>query len=59
MRTPVDFEREVGTKPGQRSQARILGWLSLATGAAISLLAFPTEGWAWNGKAGVLAMGGL
>jgi Na+/proline symporter len=59
MRTPVDFEREVGSRPGQRGQAWILGWFSLATGAAVSLLVFPTEGWAWNGKLGVLAIAGF
>jgi len=59
MRTPVDFEREVGSRPGQRSQAWILGWFSLATGAAVSLLVFPTEGWAWNGKLGVLSIAGF
>jgi Na+/proline symporter len=59
MRTPVDFEREVGSRPGQRSQGWILGWFSLATGAAVSLLAFPTAGWQWNGKLGVLAIAGF
>jgi len=59
MRTPVDFEREVGSRPGERSQAWILGWVSLATGAAVSLLVFPTDDWAWNGKSGVLAIAGF
>jgi Na+/proline symporter len=56
MRTPVDFEREVGSKQDRGAQARTLGWFSVVTGAGVLLLAIPASAWDWSGRKGVLAI---
>ena len=56
MHTPVDFEKEVGSLSGVRSQAGVLAAVSAIVGLLIGLLSFVTEGWGWDGKAGVLVI---
>ncbi|MEX0324017.1 MAG: sodium:solute symporter [Puniceicoccaceae bacterium] len=56
MYTPVDFDKEVGSLDGVRSQAKVLSIVACVVGLLIFSLCFITEGWGWNGKMGILAI---
>lgn len=58
MKTPVDFEKEVGQANDAR-QYRYIGGFCAVVGAAICLLMFLPNPWIWAGRIGILFTGGI
>jgi SSS family transporter len=58
MKTPVDFEKEIG-EANDSLQSKMIGWICIVIGSAICLLILLPNPWSLFGRYGILFVGGL